>query len=216
MERTTNNFIVCIFLVFAVNSVWTFTSLKPLKHLPYKWLPGLNLSYCEYEGIKLMTGSNFIDIDKCISCSCITNLGLSCYGIGASAGVIQFDDCVAVSDNFLQFHRTITMKTVVVCVLLAFVVACATAMCIKGNMKRVPYKWSKGELLYCEYKEMKFKVGSKFTDVDACMRCSCDENGLDCCGIGYYAGVMSIEGCEIVPDHCKIAILNKNKTALCH
>ncbi|XP_048745779.1 uncharacterized protein LOC125658543 [Ostrea edulis] len=34
-------------------------------------------------------------------------------------------------------------------------------------------------------------------DLDSCFRCTCKRGYLDCCGIGYNAGTMRVEGCTL-------------------
>ncbi|KAK3598360.1 hypothetical protein CHS0354_003382 [Potamilus streckersoni] len=69
---------------------------------------------------------------------------------------------------------------------------------------------------YCEYEGVKMMTGARFDTLD-CLRCTCRENGLQCCGIGYKAGVKEpTSGCEMIHDGCQpLFVKSKDHTKLC-
>nr|AFV13289.1 metal binding protein [Sinohyriopsis cumingii] len=69
---------------------------------------------------------------------------------------------------------------------------------------------------YCEYEGIQIMKGAKFDTLD-CLRCACSENGFECCGIGYKAGVIQPPpGCDILHDGCEpLLVMSKDYTKRC-
>ncbi|XP_071096439.1 beta-microseminoprotein-like [Haliotis cracherodii] len=60
---------------------------------------------------------------------------------------------------------------------------------------------------YCMYRGLKMQVGSHIKTAD-CMECTCDKNGLSCCGYGIKGGVFGApEGCKVIADGCTVLMV---------
>ncbi|KAK3607878.1 hypothetical protein CHS0354_038308 [Potamilus streckersoni] len=84
-------------------------------------------------------------------------------------------------------------------IVLMLVNQCVDGFCLRGELKTdMPIA---GDLnYYCEYNDgfhvFRMRPGTQQTTTD-CLRCSCDMDGLQCCGFGRNAGVV------VVPPECK-------------
>ncbi|XP_013393152.1 beta-microseminoprotein [Lingula anatina] len=71
-------------------------------------------------------------------------------------------------------------------------------------------------ITYCKHKDLLLRPGSVLKTAD-CMRCTCTENGMSCCGEGLKAGTFGLPPkCKMVEDNCKAyAVLKENERMDC-
>ncbi|CAF1099716.1 unnamed protein product [Rotaria sordida] len=87
--------------------------------------------------------------------------------------------------------------------------------CVRSLLKQPPSNDTSDNKItekYCEYSGMQHPIGSYWnSSYPDCLRCECNENGLECCGYEREAGsIEPPEGCELLEGICEVVFVQQS------